>query len=129
MRKGGSRSARIRTRCCGNQLSLLCKFTTMRDLREADPLRDGITEDTIVFNDLVDIIAQASNDLARYEQTGESPFATELARVLNDVSVKALLFRKRIVAMRKRDNEIEAKARAMRWEAQKELRRERGWRI
>lgn len=101
----------------------------MRDLREADPLRDGITEDTIVFNDLVDIIAQASNDLARYEQTGESPFATELARVLNDVSVRALLFRKRIVAMRKRDNEIEAKARAMRWEAQKELRRERGWRI
>jgi len=65
------------------------------DLRNKDPLREAVTPDTVVYNDVVDAVAAISADLSRYEMTDQSRWATEtIARVRWLIKLAEMLLRR-----------------------------------
>jgi hypothetical protein len=69
---------------------------TLPDLRNSDPSRRDINEDTVVVNDLADTFIEFNKNVARFEDSLMSRYASTSISDLDELIRRAQYMRKRL---------------------------------
>jgi len=80
----------------GNCTYICYMAPTLPDLRNPDPSRTDINEDTVVVNDLAETFIEFNKNVARFEDSLLSRYATSSVNDLDELIRRAQYMRKRL---------------------------------